>query len=191
MSKMSDAQKKAKKILEQMEGQSASHTEVNVESHSESSVTGGEVSSDQTAQVAELTNDLQRLQAEFANYKRRVESEKAEVAGFIVARTVREFLTVRDSFDNELTHRPENLDPAWAASIDTIRAQFDTVIKNLGVERFESVGQQFDPHLHEAIATDGEGETVTDELQPGYKLGEQILRHAMVRVGQDNNSEEK
>lgn len=188
MSKMDDAQKKAKKILEGLEN--SSHTEVNVETHSEQTVNGETTTSDVNVstpggddRVAELTADLQRVQAEFQNYKRRTEGEKAEVAGFITARTVREFLTTRDSFDQELAHRPADVNPEWAKSIDAIRAQFDKTLSNLGVERFESVGQPFDPHRHEAISMDGGDELVIEELQAGYKLGDTILRHAMVKVG--------
>jgi molecular chaperone GrpE len=191
MSKMEDAQRKAKKVLESMERNGASYTEVNVDTHSEQTVNGEtatsdvnvSATSDQADQVSELTADLQRLQAEFANYKRRTESEKAEVADYIKARVVREFLATRDSFDQEQAHRPKTVDPKWAVSIDAIRAQFDKSMSNLGVERFESVGQPFDPHLHEAISMEGGDEVVTEELQAGYKLGDTILRHAMVKVG--------
>ena len=136
--------------------------------------------------LEELTQDLQRVQADFVNYKRRAEAEKAELLDFAKSRVVREFLAVRDNFDRELANRPASVDAEWAKSIDSIRAGFDTVLKSLGVERFASVGEAFDPHLHEAIAVDeGDGtrEVVTDELQAGYKLGDQILRHAMVKVG--------
>lgn len=161
-----------------------SHTEVHVEQHSEQTVTGGSVGGGNASEaVAELTADLQRLQAEFVNYKRRAESEKAGVVDFAKARVVREFLAVRDSFDQEAAHRPANVDPQWAASIDAVRTQFDQVLKNLGVERFVAVGQTFDPHMHEAVAQDGTGDVVTEELQAGYKLGDTILRHAMVKVG--------
>jgi molecular chaperone GrpE len=185
MSKMDDMQKKAKKILDDMENSDAantneSHTEVNVETHSEQTATSGDVSDDR---VDELTADLQRVQAEFQNYKRRSDSEKSEVFDFAKAKVVREFLATRDSFDQELAHRPADVDPKWAASIDAIRAQFDKSLAVLGVERFESVGQPFDPHLHEAISMDGGDEVVTEELQAGYKLGDTILRHAMVKVG--------
>jgi molecular chaperone GrpE len=178
MSKMDDAQQKAKKILEDMQSTNSSHTEVHVESHSESSATA-----DVDERVAELTADLQRVQAEFQNYKRRSDSEKAEVFDFAKAKVVREFLATRDSFDQELVHRPSGVDPKWAASIDAIRAQFDKSLTVLGVERFESVGQPFDPHLHEAISMDGGDELVIEELQAGYKLGDTVLRHAMVKVG--------
>lgn len=155
-------------------------TEVHVETHSEQTVTGGQVGADQ---VAELTADLQRLQAEFMNYKRRAEADKADITNFAKARVVREFLAVRDSFDQEAAHRPAAVDATWAASIDAVRSQFDKVLASLGVERFASVGETFDPHMHEAIAQDGEGDTVTEELQAGYKLGDTVLRHAMVKVG--------
>ena len=108
--------------------------------------------------VAELTADLQRLQAEFINYKRRVEDERAEL------------MTV---------------DVAWAASIDAIRNQFDRSLRDLGVERFLSVGRPFDPNRHEAVADiggSGEYEIVAEELQAGYLLGDRVLRPAMVRV---------
>jgi molecular chaperone GrpE len=166
MSKKSDAHNESK-------------TEVHVETSSQQTVTGAPAD----GQVAELTADLQRLQAEFANYKRRAEAERADVIDFAKSRVIRDFLAVRDSFDAEAAHRPATIDPAWAASIDAIRTQFDQVLAGLGVERFQSVGQPFDPHLHEAVATDGTGDTVTDELQAGYKLGPTILRHAMVKVG--------
>ena len=189
MSKMDDMQKKAKKILEEMEqhqgeATNENETEVSVETSSEQTATSGNVSSDASDdRIAELPADLQRVQAEFQNYKRRSDTEKSEVFDFAKAKVVREFLAVRDSFDSELAHRPADLDSKWAASIDAIRAQFDKSLATLGVERFESVGQPFDPHLHEAISMDGGDEVVTEELQAGYKLGDTILRHAMVKVG--------
>lgn len=181
MSKKSDSQAESHE----------SHNEIHVETHATSHVSSG--ADDQSAHIIELTADLQRLQAEFINYKRRADAEKAEVLNFAKSRIVREFLTVRDSFDQEQTHRPENIDPAWAKSIDAIRTQFDAVLTNLGVERFDSKGQSFDPHLHEAIAMedgDGDHEIVTEELQPGYKLGDAILRHAMVKVGRTASGSE-
>jgi molecular chaperone GrpE len=189
MSKMDDMQKKAKQILDDMENTEAtnvneSQTEVNVETRSEQTATSGEVSDNR---VDELTADLQRVQAEFQNYKRRSDSEKSEVFNFAKAKVVREFLATRDSFDSELAHRPADINPEWAKTIDAIRAQFDKSLSTLGVERFESVGTPFDPHLHEAISMDGGDEVVIEELQAGYKLGDTILRHAMVKVGPAQN----
>lgn len=137
-------------------------------------------------EVSTLTGDLQRVQADFVNFKRRTEDEKAELMDFAKARLVRDFLSVRDTFDREQTARPKAVDAKWAASIDAIRDQFDAVLAKLGVERFESLGHAFDPHRHEALAMDdgaGEHEVVVEELQPGYALGKTILRPAMVKVG--------
>jgi molecular chaperone GrpE len=137
-----------------------------------------------TTDPDELVADLKRVQAEFLNYRRRAEAERAELMSSAKLRVVRDFLAVRDSFDHELAHRPKSADAAWAKTIDAIRTQFDQVLGQLGIARFESKGQPFDPHLHDAVATEGDGEVVTEELQPGYKLGDQVLRHAMVKVGQ-------
>jgi molecular chaperone GrpE len=183
MSKLEDAQKKAKKILDDMDGKSALG-DMPVENANSSQTPAGDTNTEPASDlVGELTADLQRLQAEFANYKRRAEAERSEVMDFAKARVVREFLTVRDSFEQELIHRPKSIDPTWASSIDAIRSQFDKVLASLGVERFDSVGKAFDPHLHEAVAADGAGDIVTEELAGGYKLGATVLRHAMVKVG--------
>jgi molecular chaperone GrpE len=140
-------------------------------------------------QVDELTADLQRVQAEFLNFKRRTEDEKKDLLDFAKSRVTREFLSVRDTLDQEKAHRPADVDAKWAASIDAVGKQFDAVLKNLGVERFDSAGVAFDPKRHDAIMMeDGEGEheVVTEELQPGYQLGDTVLRHAMVKVGRSN-----
>jgi molecular chaperone GrpE len=161
-----------------------SQNEIHVETHSESHVSSG--SHDQSDRIAELTADLQRIQADFVNFRRRADAEKADVFELAKTRIVRDFLAVRDSFDQELAHRPATVDAAWASSIDSIRTQFDQVLKSLGVERFDSKGQRFDPHRHEAIAMedgDGPDEVVSEEMQPGYMRGDHILRHAIVKVG--------
>ena len=167
----------------------SNHSESRTEVHVETSSEQGSDTNAVDERFEELTNDLKRVQAEFVNFKRRAEAERAEVMEFAKSRVVREFLSVRDSFDQEQAHRPDSMDQKWADSIDSIRAQFDKSMKNLGVERFESVGHAFDPHRHEAVMMeDGEGahEVVVEELQPGYVQGETVLRHAMVRVGHSN-----
>lgn len=169
---------------DQTQDQNQSQTDIHVETHTEQHVSSGGVTAQPADnQIAELTADLQRLQAEFINFRRRAEAEKAEVLNFAKARIAREFLTVRDSFDAEAAHRPKDADAGWAKSIDAIRTQFDQVLNNLGVKRFESLGQPFDPRRHEAVAHEGEGESVVEELQPGYELAGTVLRPAMVKVG--------
>src|ERR1700683_2878588 len=165
----------------QPEPTGANHTEVHVETESEQTISTGD------DRVAELTADLQRLQAEFQNYRRRAEADRADLMSLATARVVREFLAVRDSFDAESQHRPASADPGWAKSIDAIRTQFDQILATLGVTRFESLGQAFDPHRHEAVATEGDGATIIEELQPGYELAGRVLRPAIVKVGPESD----
>ena len=134
--------------------------------------------------VDELTNDLKRVQAEFVNFRRRADAERGDMMDFAKGQVVRELLTVRDNLDRAMAHKPADLhDHAWAKSFDAIVSDFDAALKRLGVAKFDSLGQEFDPHRHEAVATDGDGSTVIEELQPGYLQGETVLRHAIVRVG--------
>jgi molecular chaperone GrpE len=156
------------------------------EDHSETRAESPADSASGNDPLAALTADLQRVQADFINYRRRMEAEKADTQAYVAARIVRQFLAVRDSFDAEAAHRPPDADPAWAKSIDAIRTQFDAVRTGLGVTRFDSLGAPFDPHRHEAVAMEegeGDAEVVVAELQPGYQMGETVLRHAVVKVG--------
>ncbi|HSX41490.1 MAG TPA: nucleotide exchange factor GrpE [Candidatus Saccharimonadales bacterium] len=134
--------------------------------------------------VEELTHDLQRLQAEFANYKRREAEAKAEVSDFAIQQVVAELLPLFDNLDRALGHRPADLEGnAWADGVEAVSRQVGDALKALGVEKIQSLGQAFDHNLHEAVAHEGDGETVIEELQPGYKMGERVIRHALVRVG--------
>jgi molecular chaperone GrpE len=142
--------------------------------------------------VEELTTDLQRLQAEFLNYKRREAEAKAGLLEMARRDIVMQLLPVLDNIDRALTHRPAELaDNAWAGGVEQVGKQALETLKKFGVERIESVGQPFDHNLHEAITyEEGEGDTevVTEELQPGYKMGETVIRHAMVKVKKENSN---
>jgi molecular chaperone GrpE len=139
--------------------------------------------------VDELTGDLQRLQAEFQNYKRREESAKGELLEMAKREVVMLLLPMLDNIDRALAHRPAELnDNAWANGVEAVAKQSQETLKKMGVEKIQiTAGKtEFDHNLHEAISMeDGEGEqeVVTEELQPGYKMGELVLRHAMVKVG--------
>ncbi|TAK89181.1 nucleotide exchange factor GrpE [Patescibacteria group bacterium] len=139
------------------------------------------------AQIAELTSDAQRVQAEFLNYKRRETEAKAELTDMVKQSVIIELLPLLDNIDRALAHQPEDLkDHPWANGVVAVGKQVQDSLKSLGVERIESVGQPFDHNLHEAISMDdgdGDEEVVTEELQPGYKIGDRVIRHAMVKVG--------
>lgn len=137
-------------------------------------------------QLAELTDALQRERADAMNVRRRSEEEKTRLGSFYKSVIISEFLPVIDNFERSLKHVPKDLkDNAFVKGIQGVIKQFEDTIAKLGVERIKTVGEPFDPRLHEAVShEEGEGkhEVVTEELQSGYKIGNEIIRHAMVRV---------
>jgi len=138
--------------------------------------------------IDELTGDLQRLQAEFSNYKRREDGAKAELLEMAKREVVTLLLPTLDNIERALAHRPAELaDNAWALGVEQVNKQTTAALAKLGIERIETVGQPFDHNLHEAIAyeegSEGDSEVVVEELQPGYRMGDRVIRHAMVKVG--------
>lgn len=137
--------------------------------------------------LAELEADLKRVQADFINFRRRSEEERGEVLSLVKQDVVRQILPLLDNLERSLGHLPPELaDNAWAQGTKQIAKQSQDTLKSLGVEKIQALGQPFDHHLHEAIAYeegDGDTEVVVEELQPGYRLGERVIRHAMVKVG--------
>ncbi len=172
---MTDEHKKSPKKATRQE----SHAEIHVEQHVEMTS-----SSDG---LEELEQDLKRVQAEFQNYKRRVESERAEYLALGRSEAVMLLLPLLDNIHRALAYLPDDLSGhAWAGGVQQVGKQADDVLAKMGVEKIPTVGQPFDPNLHEAVVMEeGEGdhEVVVEELQPGYRLGERVLRHAMVKVG--------
>jgi molecular chaperone GrpE len=132
------------------------------------------------ATVAERTADLQRLQAEFTNYRRRVERDREIVRERAVANLLVGLLPVLDDIGRARSHG--ELEGGFKAVADSLEA---TVTK-LGLQPFGEAGEPFDPTVHEALvhtmSSDVDGPTVTEVYQPGYKLGEQIVRPARVLV---------
>lgn len=136
-------------------------------------------------QVAELTSDLQRLQAEFINYKSRVESEKAMLSQFAKVNVVKDLLPVIDDLERALAHLPEDLkDNKWAQGAQKVYTRLQTQLQKLGVSVISAIDQPFDPELHEAVSAEGDGDhqVVTEILQNGYMLRDSVIRHAVVKV---------
>lgn len=139
----------------------------------------------QISREEELLGDLQRIQAEFINYKNRVEQEKATLAQHSKAQTVKELLPVIDDLERALAHLPNNLkEDKWAQGTQKVYDRLITQLEKLGVQRIKALNQPFDPHFHEAVQVEGEGDEqlVSEVLQNGYQLGEHIIRHAIVKV---------
>lgn len=141
-------------------------------------------------QVTDLTEALQRERADSANIRRRHEEQVSNLKTIVKAQVVRDMLPVIDNFERALKHVPKELeDNDYVKGVQGIVKQFEKTLENLGVERIKTAGEVFDPNLHEAVSMeDGEGDTeiVSEELQSGYTLDNEVIRHAMVRVAHGN-----
>ena len=136
-------------------------------------------------QIADLTEALQRERADVINVRRQHEDQLASLKSLVKAQVVSELLPIADNLERSLKHVPkELLNNDYVKGVQGVVKQFETTLKQMGVERIKTVGEPFDPHLHEAVSSEGEGSTeiISEELQAGYTLGSQVLRHAMVRV---------
>lgn len=137
-------------------------------------------------QIGELTEALQRERADAVNLRRRHSEEIASLRTSTKAYVVRDLLPVIDNFERALKHVPADLqDNDYIKGVQGVVKQFEKTLADIGVERIKTVGEPFDPHLHEAVSMeegDGGDEVVSEELQAGYKLGDHVIRHAMVRV---------
>lgn len=138
------------------------------------------------AQIADLTAALQRERADAINQRRRFDEQLAGVRATVKANVVAELLPVIDNFERALKHVPEDLEHNdYVKGVQGVVKQFEKTLESMGVERIATVGQPFDPNVHEAVSMeegDGQQEIVSEELQAGYKIGNDVIRHAMVRV---------
>jgi molecular chaperone GrpE len=137
-------------------------------------------------QIVELTDALQRERADAMNVRRRSEEERAKMANFYKSLIIRELLPTIDNFERALKHVPKELENNdYVKGIQGVVKQFEAALNKIGVKRIKTVGEPFDPNYHEAIQMedgDGTNEIVSEELQAGYILGDEVIRHAMVRV---------
>ena len=130
-------------------------------------------------------NDLLvRTAAEFDNYKKRTERERAAISEFAKAQVIKQLLPILDNIDRAAAVEKDT--PDYIKGIEMIVKQFATIADNIGIEQIAAEGDQFDPKLHEAVMhiEDEElGENIIAQvLQKGYKLGDTVIRAAMVKV---------
>lgn len=136
-------------------------------------------------ELAEVTADLQRIQADFVNYKRRTEEEKSALVNFGRRDALINLLPILDNVNRALAHTPPELaNNDWTKGVQSVAKQLMGELEKLGVQKIETIGYEFDPHLHEAVAVEGDGirEIITEELQAGYLLNGEVVRHAMVKI---------
>lgn len=136
-------------------------------------------------QLAEANDKLLRTLAEYDNYRKRSQKEKEQAYGDSKASVLAEFLPVLDNFDRAASNKEASLED-YQKGIDMIFTQFNDIFTKLGVEAFGEKGEEFDPNLHQAVMhIDDENEkdnVIVDIFSKGYKLGDRILRPAIVKV---------
>ena len=138
-------------------------------------------------QLADFKDALQRLQAEFENYKKRVDKEKLQVKQFAVAEFVKSLLPVLDSFELALKAIGNSSDAKLVKGMEMIYAQFYSVLESQGLRPIRALGDRLDPYKHEVLMQEGTHENskdglIAEEFQRGYVFGDIVLRYSKVKV---------
>jgi len=144
------------------------------------------------ADAAGVTDDLQRIAAEFENFRKRSARERDEIVRRSSQRLVEALLPVLDSFDSASAHEAST--PAEESMLEGMQSTYQQLLDVLireGLEIVGTVGEPFDPNVHEAVMGGGSGHlVVTAEMRRGYTLGGRVIRPAMVGVSDDEATEE-
>jgi molecular chaperone GrpE len=140
----------------------------------------------------EHRHNWQRSAADFANYKRRTDEERATLAAFSNASLIAKLLAVLDDFDRALENVPPEAHDAWIEGVKLVERKLRNVLESEGVTPIQAAGEPFDPNLHEAVVheetADHPDNHVIDEVQRGYRLHDRVIRPSLVRVA--NNPKE-
>lgn len=138
--------------------------------------------------IGELTQDLQRTRADFENFRKRCELDQALTRQNAQAGTILKLLPVIDNIERAVAYMPDDLkENVWAQGIVSLSKNLEKLLENMSLKRIEAApGTPFNPDLHEAIQFDeeavGEQEVIASEMQAGYTLNGQPIRHSMVKV---------
>lgn len=135
-------------------------------------------------ELDETTDRLKRIMAEFENYKKRSSKEREMLYNSLLADIISSFLPIIDNLEKAVTAKTE--DEGYRQGIELVLKQFTDVLAKFGVEEIKTVGETFDPELHEAVSsvqdeTKGEKEII-EEFRKGYKVGTRVIRHSLVVV---------
>jgi molecular chaperone GrpE len=148
-----------------------------------------------TSDLDDLRQTLLRRQADFDNYRKRIEKERSEDSKRSTARVIEGLIPVIDSFENALAAHREAEYETYRKGFELIYKQLIDNLTRLGAERVDPVGKPFDPHLHQAVdraeTTDHADGTILQVFQPGYVFHGRVLRPAMVRVAVHPNPASK
>ncbi len=137
------------------------------------------------AELTETKDNLLRIMAEYDNFRKRSQKEKEAAFGDSKASVISEFLPLYDNFGRAESQEVTDLD-SYKKGIQMIYSQFGEILKKLGVEEFGENGDMFDPNIHNAVMHDDDPEapenSITDVFSKGYKMGDRIIRPAIVKV---------
>jgi len=145
------------------------------------------------AMLADYTDHLKRLQAEFENYCKRVEKERKDVAGFASERLIVKLLLVVDDFEralNELKGVPEET----KKGIEMIFRNLHKILDEERVEPIKTVGEKFDPYKHEVmlqVESDQPDDVIVEELQKGYTMNGKVIRYSKVKISKNHKEDKK
>ena len=132
------------------------------------------------------TDRFKRLMAEFDNYKKRSAKERDQLYNSLIADIITAFLPVMDNLEKAIMANTE--DANYKQGMELVAKQFKDVLNRFGVQEIETTGKIFDPSLHEAVSSvqdeTKQSQEIVQEFRKGYKLGDKVIRHAMVVVNQ-------
>jgi molecular chaperone GrpE len=191
---MDDKIRRAEELLEERSRERGGNGHANVETEpgAQEPPSAG-IAGDQRAE--ELTNDLKRLAADFANYRKRNEAERSEFAKFAKSDLISKILDVLDGFDRALATIPEELKGTpWVEGMWLLERKLRGILEAEGLKPVESLGEPFDPYQHEAVAhvpSDKPEGTVIAEHQKAYRLHDKVIRPALVTVSSGSEGKEK
>lgn len=136
-------------------------------------------------ELAAMTETAKRALADLQNFKKRTEEEKKGLRQFAAMSLIIEILPVFDNFNRALAQIPEDIaENQWVAGITNIAKQFKGIIEKQGLTEITTEGEKFDPVKHEALMQGpGEKEMIIETFEPGYMLGDKVLKPAKVKVG--------
>jgi len=137
------------------------------------------------AKIEELQNQLARCMADLQNFRRRSEEEKASFVKWANAEMLKNILPILDNLDRSVTHLPADLkENEWTKGMLQIHNDLLKTFEKLGVKKIKTVSEKLNPKMHEALmAGPGEKDMITEEFEPGYTLGDEVIKVAKVKVG--------
>lgn len=173
--------------VDREENAEAASGETSGEEAVESSQSAEEGSSEENPELLQLKDKYLRTLAEYENFRKRSEKEKAQMFELGAKSIIEALLPVVDNFERALSHvQEEEKDSPFVKGIEGIYKQIQKMFADCNIQEIEALGKKFDPALHNAVMTEEEGDaeedTITQDLQKGYTYRGNVVRHSMVKV---------